>query len=805
MKKAIKQIRDNIKIRIIKKQIKQNQNKENNSEKQISFDKLDSDIIYQLLQDEEIVKEFCNQGNLLYIVLSMNNKAKALDFLEKNIDLLNDSQSLEFIKYAKENISPEEFVNLNIGKRMIEQHLEDMYEYLGKIDLDGMEELFSKQYILNGATIPQIVKGNNIPDNIKRAILKTSEIGPNAESSLLENEVVNNDEYVSILKSRIPIERIEEAFKNYCNLENYDSLTQAAKVFENNFSCFIEDEKKAKMLSELYSNFDKEECKLLLEIARNQYTKDRIEMNFFNKTNYSPNILQNIIEKDGNLSEYKNYLEFRKEHTNLDFAENIVKTLAEYEKNSELYKDMTENISQQNPEDANKAFRNYHHLMQLDNKFEIKTFEELQKLDEIEKQYYKEQLETNDIDKIKASIYELLTPNSDIKKLLNLKESKEIIDDEDKKKNSVHEILDIVSVINEINSIEDLKNILSDFIELIGTKQLSDFRELSQNMEEQLVNEYRNEYVESLSHYEQLTNEEIAQMEGISLQMIDGVKVIELNGIPFNAITHFGNIGRDYRCCCSYITEEQYGTYNGALKTNLGAVYNEIEPSRIKYICAGDIGFSRYKPEYVTSENLVSMTENSDNGVEYNEIRLATERTESNYDNGTLQPSAFITTAKIGSEKFTQQLALMREKEPKVLYVINDEVYRKKQQQRDAQKEVYKRKYMDTLDITALNQLLLTVNGDYKRKDELIQVIASEVSNRIDEKIEKKVIQANIRRYEELVNYRGEPPKEISNCIEQLRKILSKKDNEIMSYKLNIKDEIKRITENNRGVENGAR
>lgn len=791
IKKELKKIKDDLRIIMIKRQIKQN--KENSLERQISYSSLDSDLIYKLLQDKEIVEQFCNKGNILYLILSMADKAKIVNFLEDNIDILNDEQKLEFIKYAKLNITPKELVQLNFGKKLIKEYPKELYGYLANIETEGLEELFNN-YTLNGAGISQLVKDSSIPNNIKKAILRFSTIGDYAEGALLENEVLNNKEYIEILKSRIPHDKIENFIRTYLDTTDtvilLNRIPNVIKIWGNKFSNLIEDKEKAKLVKELYANFNEEEIYVLTSIMQIQDNSAMFEMNFFKRTNIHPNILQEIIKKDGNLRRYKRYLQFRNGHTNLDFAENIMKTLTEYTENIELYQDMMNNISQVSLEEAEQIMNNYHQLMQMENKFGVKTFKQLQVLDEIEEQYYRARVETNNIEQIKKYICEILTKNSDIKKLVQLRAS---MGEDINKDSYIYEILDIISVIQEINNIDDLRNIFLDCINLIGTKELKDFRELSQNMEEKLVNEYRKEYVESLSNYEDLSNQEIAGMEGIAVNIINEVKVIELNGIPFNLIVHIGNIdGNASRTCCSYLTQEQYGTF-GTLETSLGAVYNKIEPSRIKYICGGDKGYSRYRNEYVTSENLVAMTENSKNlGNTYNEVTLATRKTEKEYDNGKLMPSAFATTAKIGSEDFYKLLADMEGKEQKVLYVINDDIYKEKQRKRNEQRKVYEKEYIQTLSPKVLNKLLLTVNGDYKRKDELIQTIISEISKRVDDKIEKKVIKANIRRYEELVNYKGEKPQEVQEFIKQLNEILLQKDNEII---IKIEEDIKSVIE----------
>ena len=169
IKKELKKIKDDLRIIMIKRQIKQN--KENSLERQISYSSLDSDLIYKLLQDKEIVEQFCNKGNILYLILSMADKAKIVNFLEDNIDILNDEQKLEFIKYAKLNITPKELVQLNFGKKLIKEYPKELYGYLANIETEGLEELFNN-YTLNGAGISQLVKDSSIPNNIKKAILR---------------------------------------------------------------------------------------------------------------------------------------------------------------------------------------------------------------------------------------------------------------------------------------------------------------------------------------------------------------------------------------------------------------------------------------------------------------------------------------------------------------------------------------------------------------------------------------------------------------------------------------------------------
>ena len=727
-----------------------------------------------------------------------NKKAPELninkrELTEKTLININDSEE-EFQDNRKTNL-----YNYKIIKALEEAQLSP----------EDSAIIFNKYCTLNGSSYAKIAS-SKLSKEIKNSIFANAELGPNIEYAIFSENIDEKEK--KIISSRISNEKLKKHLNKVYPF-SYDDINVSTVSIVNKLINvtgverayeILENKELVDFNKSLYANFSDKEIVSIL--GQTPYVNN-IEFNFCNKMreqdiNYETNartLIKEIFIKDGTLDNYRKYVDFRKGDTDLDASENLLNALFEYKKYGDLYKDISNNIENITPEELREIKIRYNGLMKRGNPFEIKTYDELMHLDDIEKKYYQEKIKQSDkISKqeIKELISEILVENRKIEEIVQLGNAR---DNKMKNKSTTNDIIELLSTINEIDDEEKLMSILKETVDLIGTQPLKDIRNNSQNIQEKLINEYRNEYASELTRYEKMSDDEIEKMEGISAKTIDGVRVIELKGIPFKHLIHTGRIdGADKRSCACYITDQEFSKYGGEIKFD--PIFNEITASNIKVMCSGDVGFlSKYKnsKQYVSPEDLSAMTTKTDKGGVYNEVTLATGTTEvvENGSSKVLKPSAYITKEKVGTGEFDKRLQEAKEKGTPVIYVFDEEIYIEKQQKRDERKDEYLQKYLTTLDEQALNKVLLATHGEPEERKKIIENINNKLSSKTIEKTDKTILRSNIAKYNELANIglneNGEK-NQLREKLEERLRTLSKKE---LSEKGDLQKRIEKIAE----------
>lgn len=103
-----------------------------------------------------------------------------------------------------------------------------------------------------------------------------------------------------------------------------------------------------------------------------------------------------------------------------------------------------------------------------------------------------------------------------------------------RKYSRLNALVDIVNTVKEEKNIDKLKKMLSELQELKRENKLEDIKNI--DLEEELRNEYCQEYNVTSTKYSELSDEELVNIEGIEAFQYKGKKVIVLNGAPFRFV-----------------------------------------------------------------------------------------------------------------------------------------------------------------------------------------------------------------------------------------------------------------------------
>ncbi len=103
-----------------------------------------------------------------------------------------------------------------------------------------------------------------------------------------------------------------------------------------------------------------------------------------------------------------------------------------------------------------------------------------------------------------------------------------------KKYSKLNTLVDIVNTVGEEKNIDNLKKMLSELQELNKEKKLEDIKNV--DLEKELRNEYCQEYNATSTKYAELSDDELADIDGIEFFQYKNKRVIVLNGAPFRFI-----------------------------------------------------------------------------------------------------------------------------------------------------------------------------------------------------------------------------------------------------------------------------
>ena len=362
-----------------------------------------------------------------------------------------------------------------------------------------------------------------------------------------------------------------------------------------------------------------------------------------------------------------------------------------------------------------------------------------------------------------------------------------------KSSQALEDIVDLISSINEISDEKALKGILSDCIEMIGSEELKYIREIANNIEEKIIQEYRIGYTDSFTKYDKMEPDELAKMEGIKVHEKKGIKIIELMGADFAFLSHTGGIaGNNERCCCTLITDENFSTFGNGINTRT-YIFSDFSPRRIKIINMGDAGFSKYHNTYISANDLPYSTICPLAGQFYNETTIST--CSERGDEG-LKANAILTTNKMGTAQFEEILnSATKEDQPKTIYILHEDVYKDKDEKEKQEQEKYNKfmsDYLSSLDPQLLNLILLSTGGEEEKIEIAMQEILDRIVFTLKGDIPKSRLRRNASRYWQFTQGKREVFLVPYNIMEKFETKLKEMKNELLDEH-KIKDKVKEI------------
>lgn len=739
----------------------------------------------------KITNEQPTPSNDLLVNFKINSAffAENLNYFSENViynAVKNNLEIVELFNFTK--ITPD--IQLNIA------HINN--SLLLKMDKDVIEKFFEN----SKATIQDISK-LQINDTDRLKLIKMLEIPIDIETLIKSNF---SDELTQLLKTEIS----DVDLNNYLNekipqqlsilsFDEIEKINKIASIFGiEKIDEYLSKSQKdvCSIVMELFKNFDEENIKVL-------FKNRELEMNFIiNNPEYKGgykeeilNLIQEINNKDNGLSKLKGYCDFRQKNTGLDFAESLLKSIDEYTKYGDLYNNLLENYAMLTEKEKAEFEDRWTDLMNLNNNIKIKNIHDFKNFDEKEKEFYSKRINHHTEKSIKRDICEILVRNPNIYRIITLGNGTEY----SMKNKSLEDVVDILSTLNEMTDLEALKGILKDCIEMIGSEELKNIRSIGRNIEEKIVQEYREGYTESFTNYEDMSDEELSKMEGVRVERINNVRVIHLEGIDFSFLAHIGDIsGKRHRCCCSYITNENFATQSDCLIRGSEAyIFSKLNPKRIKLINVSDSGFSKFSDEYISHDDLPMASWSVSGGASivspFNEVTFSTRK-----EDGDEKQEVKTTTRMISSKYYdrNEYLNSKDETNPRTIYVLHEEIYREKNKQYELKKDELVKKYLQTLDPKFLNLLLQRGSANRGYLQELSEIEAF-IKKHIDARFGKNILRKNRSRYAQLSrskdnNYAVEL--EFSDILRELGKKLEQMDNEFLTEN-SFRDKIKEVSD----------
>lgn len=838
IKAIVKKCTNRIKANNIKKKILES-NIASNGIEDLEGNLISSSVIEMVLQDTSVIEKLYNDKTLLYYV-QLLGEDEQLKFLNNHINIFGEDINNVY-EMALKNISIEKLLKTDLGTRVIDAFPMECYKKVETLDDHILQEINSQREtkislydIANKIFQSEKGKENYLKkqDFLNEDITAEDKVAVLREKKMVVyvseviNSTMNDDDKIEIISNL----NISTDIRDWITLDISDELKDyfISRTSDNDYISFINnifpveqkeityyslrkiiqsisilgEERVTKYLStsqkktytlvnELISNFTEEQIQAFLARDKFQF----LEMNFLEKNpeikddKFAINNLIEINNKEG-LFRFRKYCDFRENSNGLDYFESLYQSLYEYMNYGNLYNEIISNFEKFSEEEKSTFGEKWNDLMSLDNKFNIQNIQEFQHMDEIEKEYYKKVLkEANSNSTIKKAIFEILVRSERIDNITKLGNGTEY----SMKNKSLEDLVDLLTTINEITDQEALRGILSDCIEMIGSEELKRIRKIGSNIEEKIIQEYREGYTNSFTNYDDMSDDELAKIEGIKVQRINGVRIIELKGANFSFLSHTGGIDGDHvRCCCTQITEDNFSTFGKGLNSYT-YIYSKFSPNRIKYVNLGDAGCSDYKNTYISSNDLPSATQESTGIGKVNEVTLATRKEKG--DDG-LRPTAIMTNRKVNSVEFNEILRKLNSTDsiPHTIYVLHEDVYDKKVKQDSLEREENLSNYLKTLDLRLLNLVLRSTGGKKESMNLLMSEIKKNIRVHMDGHAGRSTLRRNITRYWQLsrgkqVSY--QLPYDIMN---ELQKELEQSDNELL-VKHSVKDKVKEVSD----------
>lgn len=797
-------------------------------------------VISIALQDADVVEKLHDDKNLLYYVALLEEDDK-LDFLNNHINIFEEDSNKVYEMVIK-NIDVEKLLKTELGTRVIDAFPMEYYQKVKNLDNNRLQEINSQRdseislydiankvyqnekgelaYEKKQAFLNENIDVKNKADVLKKEGLLVyafdainSTMSDTDKIKLIEDLDISlevsdwiNCNMSEELKAFIMNKTSDGMYKTFVNelfvynqsvmpYPNVEKIIQSSAVLgRKKFEKYIDLSHQAaySLITELDSNFDKD---IIQALFVNGINADFLEMNFLEKYPTMRNMkfiidkLYEINQENNGLEGFKKYYNFRKDSNGLDFHEGLYKSICEYNEFANLYNEIVENFQEFSDDEKSDFEDRWNELINLDNKFEIKNIQDFKNMNEIEKAYYAEVLEsaTSNLE-LKQAICEILVRDSSIYKITKLGNGT----DYSMKNKSLEDVVDLISTINEMSDQKALKGILNDCIEMIGSEDLKRIRKIGSNIEEKIVQEYREGYVNAFTNYESMSDEELSKIDGIQVHRINGVRVIELMGADFAFLSHTGPIqGNHVRCCCSQITEENFDTFCNGLN-DFTYIYSSFNSDRIKKMNFGDAGFSDYEDTYISSSDLASVSQYTCGGA-YNEVTIST--LEENGDDK-LESTAVMTNRKVNSIEFNNILKIVSDNSsiPQTIYVLHEDIYNEKKKKDMLKKEEGLKNYFKSLDPKFLNLIFSSTGGDKQLTNELLQEIKDNIEEHMDNQVGKSDLRRNASRYWQLSRKKIDRRLPYS-VMEELEKELSQIDNELLE-KENIKDKVKEVADN---------
>ncbi len=713
-------------------------------------------------------------------------------FFAENLNYFNENVIYNVVKNNPEIVKLFDFTKLTPDIQLNIAHINN--SLLIKMDKDVIEKFFEQKEIkeifklqINDKDKFQLIKMLGKKIDIKTLI--ESNIS-NELTQLLKDEI-SDDDLNNYLNEKIPQQLKMLEFDGTKEINKIVSIFGIEKIDK-----YLSKNQKdmCSIITELFNNFDEVHIEVLFD-------NRELEMNFIkNNPKYKGgykekiiNLIQEINNKDNGLSKLKGYCDFRQKNTGLDFAESLLKSIDEYKEYGDLYNNLLENFEMLTEKEKAEFKDRWTDLINLKNMFRIKNIQDFKNSDKIEKEHYSKKVDNyTDISEIKDDICLILVRKLGIYRITELGNGTEY----SMKNKSLEDVVDILSTLNEMTDLEALKGILKDCIEMIGSEELKNIRSIGRNIEEKIVQEYREGYTESFTNYEDMSDEELSKMEGIRVERINNVRVIHLEGIDFSFLAHIGGIsGNHNRCCCSYITNENFATQTDGLvrEGSRPYIFSKINPKRIKSINVGDSGYSGYLDGYISHEDLpMASRENDQTEGRFNEVRFTTRK-----ENGDEKQEVKTTTKMISSKYYDRDeyLNSKDESNPRTIYVLHEEIYLEKNKQNNLEKEELLEKYFNSLDFKFIDIIL---NNAGRYEVEVMNEIKEIIKQHIDEKFGKNKLRKNYSRYMHVLATMGNNFQlgfMHEDIAQRIMKVLEQMDNEFLTEN-SFRDKIKEVSDN---------
>ena len=177
-----------------------------------------------------------------------------------------------------------------------------------------------------------------------------------------------------------------------------------------------------------------------------------------------------------------------------------------------------------------------------------------------------------------------------------------------RKYSRLNTIVDIINTIHEENNIENLKKMLEEISTLNKDNRLEAIKSI--DLQKEIKEEYCTEYNCTATKYSNLTDKELANIDGIELFDYKDKKFIVLNGAPFRFLGRsiFGNGCK--QITSSDFTESAFGSLISNIRPNRWSgsefdIFDEINSDNLESFGAADAQRQIFVKENIVSPELL--------------------------------------------------------------------------------------------------------------------------------------------------------------------------------------------------------